>query len=193
MAAGASSRMGRPKQLLSWKDTTLLGHAIKNAQASRCSDVVVVLGANYKAIRAGLDQNGFEIVVNTHWKKGLGSSIAYGMEYLVEQKNDMDGVLIILADQPLIDSKYLNTLIDLYDGDTSTIVGTRYKGGTGVPALFGKMHFKELMGLNEDSGAKAIIRNHKYKVLAADPGGTAIDIDTESEYIKLSNQLDKTS
>lgn len=191
LAAGASSRMGRPKQLLPWKNTTLLDHAIANARASKCSDVFVVLGANHGQIRSALTGKDFEVIVNPHWEKGLGSSIALGTEYLVDQKRDYDGVLLMLADQPLIDTAYLNSLIDLYYGGSNSIVGTRYGKGTGVPALLDKIHFDELKDLGEDTGAKAIIRRAGSRVLALDPQKKAVDIDTEAEYKTLIKQLGK--
>jgi molybdenum cofactor cytidylyltransferase len=111
LAAGASSRMGRTKQLLPWQDTTLLGSAIRTARDSNAKSVAVVLGANAESIRGRVNvgrgvKTDADFVENTAWETGLGSSIACGTEFLIEKKIVYDGILIMLADQPLIDTEY---------------------------------------------------------------------------------------
>jgi len=113
LAAGASTRMGTPKQLLAWGDTNLLGNAIRQAKDTAC-DTVVVLGANKEHILPILPK-GVETVDNKEWQSGMGSSIARGMRFLLEKKVTYTAVLIMLADQPLIDTQYLKTMFATFE------------------------------------------------------------------------------
>lgn len=185
MAAGMSSRMKDIKQLLPWGDVTLIGNALKNAQSSKGSRVLTVLGAHGREI---VKQSSFsitEFVLNPTWKMGLGNSIAYGTKCLLEQDQDYDGILVMLADQPLIDDKYLNVLIDNFSNSEHSIVATKYDDRVGVPAIFGEIHFKALMGLDSDYGAREIIKTHSNDVLEVSAHGKALDIDTSEEYERM--------
>jgi len=111
LAAGASTRMGQPKQLLPWGKTTLLNHAIN--EAKKISEhVFVVLGANKELIESSLNSQ-VEIIRNPNWENGMGTSITYGISIL-DKNEEFDSVLIMLADQPLLDSTYLNNLKKLF-------------------------------------------------------------------------------
>lgn len=189
LAAGSSSRMGQPKQLLPWKDTTLLGNAIRNAVALNPKSVIVVLGANAKVIREGIADNKFEVIENLQWKSGLGTSIAAGMNFLLKKKSEFDAVLIVLADQPLIDSDYLNLMITSFYNAPQSIIATSYKNRAGVPALFNSSYFYRLSQLEKDFGAKEIIDQNENDVLTIDPKNKSLDIDTQSEYQNIINNI----
>ncbi|MCM4166286.1 hypothetical protein DHD08_01170 [Arenibacter sp. H213] len=185
MAAGASSRMGIAKQLLPWGKSTLIGNAIKNAKESNCSNVFVVLGANADAIKNSVGLKEEAIILNNDWESGLGSSIAFATRSILTPAEKYDGILVLLADQPLIDTSYLNQLITAFDGTDHSIIATQYTHGNGVPAIFGASHFLELQQLNTDSGARDIIRLHTEKLLNIDPKGKTADVDTYEEYLRL--------
>lgn len=187
LAAGASSRMGRTKQLLPWKDTTLLGNAIRNAKASDVGCVAVVLGANAASIQKEIPKNNVEIVENAEWQYGLGSSIACGMKFLLETYPKTKAILTMLADQPLIDAGYLNTMIAAFNQNGKRIIATAYKNRAGVPALFPESYFEKLATLEDDFGARNIINGPYKKVLILDPGRKNLDIDTKSDYENLIN------
>lgn len=190
LAAGSSTRMGHPKQLLPWKNTTLVGNAIQNALATRCEAICVVLGANAKLIhKQAIHHHEIEVIENLAWQSGMGSSIAAGMDFILKKNRDFDGILIMLADQPLIDTDYLNKMITLFYSSTHSIVATAYKNRAGVPALFDKSYFTELAQLTQDYGAKELISQNKNEVLTLDPKEKSIDIDTESEYNQLINKI----
>lgn len=185
LAAGASSRMGRPKQLLPWGNTTLLGHSIRIANAARKGQVTVVLGANADFIKSNISMAEVNCAINPNWKSGLGSSLAFGIEYLTKMEDGYDGILIMLCDQPLMDAKFLNRLIDQFKSGKKGIIATQYAERAGVPAIFHSKYFSELTGLNKDFGAKSLLDQHKNDVLELDPLGRAADVDIFEEYQRL--------
>nr|WP_293300601.1 nucleotidyltransferase family protein [Allomuricauda sp.] len=188
LAAGASSRMkGKAKQLLPWKDTTLLGHAI--VQAKKVSDsVTVVLGARAEHIQNAIP-NTVESIHNSNWELGMGSSISKGVQHILKENPSPDGILIMLVDQPLLEAPYLNQLKSKFEKDLSKITATAYGEKVGVPAIFPKHLFLELTQLSGNFGARQIIKAHKKQISVLQPEGKEIDIDTIETY----NQLTKTT
>ena len=184
LAAGSSSRMGRPKQLLPWGEGTMLQSAIETAKTSTSDQVVVVLGANSEAIEKILPSDVIS-VVNTDWRNGMGSSIACGMRTLLESGTKFTAVLIMLADQPLIDSEYLNSLLATFQEKERGIVATDYNGRAGVPALFGSTYFKQLGKLDAEFGAKELLARNFFDIHLLDAGRKTADIDIEEDYDKL--------
>jgi len=182
LAAGAASRMGSIKQLLPWKTTTLLGNAITNAKTIT-NNVYVVLGANAQEIK---NKTVAEVtyINNSDWSSGLGSSIACGVEAIVN-KGQYAGVLIMLADQPLVDVNYINKLIDLFTKNDKGIIATNYGKKMGVPVIFNKTYFKELRNLKNDFGAKYILKNYNEDIISINPNGKEKDIDTPDDYQEL--------
>ena len=192
LAAGESSRMGeRTKQILPWKNTTLLGNAIDQAHASIANATYVVLGAKEEVIMAEVNLESCTIIKNVNWPNGLGSSIASGISYVHSKNLDHDAFLIMLADQPLIDTNYLNKMMGNWIGNPSKIITTQYQDHSGVPAIFGKPFFTELQKLNKDFGAKDIIVDHIENVVTLSPEGKEIDIDSWEAYEELVNKVKK--
>lgn len=186
LAAGTSSRMGnRIKQLLPWGDTTLLGNAIEKAEASMADDYYIILGAHIESIKVAMKLNNSKVIHNPDWQNGLGSSIAIGVHHLTLTHKTYDAVLIMLADQPLIDTDYLNAIVAMCQNNKASIVTTAYKNRSGVPAIFAAQHFSELKKLNKGFGAKDIINQYKDATLVINPDGKEVDIDTWDEYQKL--------
>ena len=188
LAAGASSRMGTPKQLLPWKDTTLLGQVIRTAKSSGVKDVYVVLGANRDKIRPITSRQNITVIQNKVWQEGLGSSIASGIEYFVRQNKAYVAVLVLLCDQPLISSEYLNLLIQTFIKTKKGIVATNYGTKAGVPAIFGKKYFNALMELNGDMGAKKLIEKNGEDAIVLESGENLTDLDTKIAYENLLNK-----
>ena len=188
LAAGDSTRMGTPKQLLKWENTTLLGKAIETAKKANATKICVVLGANYEIIKAKINHYKVEILKNDGWKLGLGSSIAFGVTHLLESDTNFDAVLIMLADQPLIDSVYLNKVLEKYEMRKRRIVATSYNNTKqGVPVLFDATYFEELSQQNDDKGAKMILQKHSKNVSAINADNLVLDIDTLEDYNRLYN------
>lgn len=184
LAAGASTRMGgKTKQLLPWADTTLLGHAIQ--QATEVSEtVVVILGAKSDMIEQQIPSQ-VETIVNPNWEQGMGSSISVGIKHLSNLGKAMDGILIMLGDQPFMDVGYLKELVRGFNNGEHSIVATSYGKRMGVPAIFKPTLVSELSGLDQDYGAKQIIEKYAHQAKAIDPDGKEIDIDTMETYHRL--------
>lgn len=189
LAAGQSKRFGSPKQLLKWKESNLLEHAINTVSEANVSKKFLVLGANFNQILKEVDTSKVEVIKNNSWERGLGNSIAFGVNHILKSNANVDGILLILADQPLIDTAYLNVLIDTFkSSDKVQIIASSYfNGKKGVPALFDKRYFKELTKLKGDKGAKALIEKYSKNVSLIEGEHKLSDIDTFEEYEQLYN------
>jgi molybdenum cofactor cytidylyltransferase len=185
LAAGESSRMDTIKQILPWKDTTLLGHVIKQGLASKTDDVYVVLGANAETVLSEIDQSNISIIHNHNWHKGMGTSLARAIHYFDEKFLFYDAVLVALSDQPLIDVEYFNSLLIKYIDSDKDIVATQIKQSAGVPAIFASRYFNELGKLHEDFGARKILNTNPKEVLVLNVDSNIVDIDTMDIYKEL--------
>ncbi|WP_417363121.1 nucleotidyltransferase family protein [Galbibacter sp.] len=180
LAAGASTRMGVPKQLLPWGNKSLLNHVIHTASTMDLQ-IHVVLGANSRMIQEALPSGDhIHVHTNPYWDTGLGSSIAFAVKNLEHDK--LDGILFLLADQPFISSTYLEEMRAHFKENTSSIIVSKFNGNLGVPAIFSSEYFNELETLNADVGAKQIIKMHVDKVLKLDADRYVRDIDTLEDY-----------
>lgn len=188
VAAGASRRMKETKQLLPLGTTTLLGHAIKQAKAANCGEVITVLGSHYDMVLPEIAHFDTTIIKNSNWGNGIGSSIAAGVNFMLQKNEDFCAVLIMLADQPLIDANYLKLLIAASCKDPGKIIATKYPRSNGVPAVFPEVYFKGLSLLEEDVGAKYLLNGIK-PVIALDAGNKIMDIDTPEDYNKIQTIL----
>lgn len=182
LGAGASSRMGTPKQLLEWQGESLVNRAIREAKALECGPVVLVLGANARLIQDTLVEADLLVAINENWSSGMGSSIVAGLEKLLQIEPALGAVLISLVDQPLINSTHLQLLIKKWQEKKVPLVAAFYEKSLGVPALFSTELFPELLTLSGKMGAKKII--HKYKDQLAELALPAaqIDVDTPEEW-----------
>ncbi|GAA3612280.1 nucleotidyltransferase family protein [Flavivirga amylovorans] len=186
LAAGASKRMGTAKQLLSWGDTTLLGHAIQTTLKTCTNDVFVVLGANYQAIKNEISKFPVTIIKNEDWKLGLGKSIAIAAIHILNERPKAEAVLICLADQPFINTEFLNTLIQNFVPNTNQIIATTYKNDvSGVPVIFDKIYLPELSKLDDDKGAKRLLEKYTALVKRCKPKLENIDLDYKEDYENL--------
>jgi molybdenum cofactor cytidylyltransferase len=147
LAAGASTRMSIPKQLLRFRGQTLLTRAASVALEAGCRPVVVVTGANAAACRESL--RGLDVLEaeNQQWESGMSSSIRVGIEALVTPNPRIAAVVLMLCDQPLVTAETVVALVAAHHETGRSIVASRYGGSYGVPALFGKAHFAELATL----------------------------------------------
>ena len=185
LAAGGSTRMGDPKQLLSWGSKTLIEYQIEILQKTE-NPVNVVLGSNADQIIPITEKYNVPIFQNYHWKDGMGSSIAAGMNGLTRKFPQTDGVLIALVDQPLVPIEHFkNILKSFHPGEQQIIASLSATGWKGVPVLFDKQYFNELQNLTGKEGAKKIIQQHNQAVKYVECGNLLEDMDTPEAYQKM--------
>jgi molybdenum cofactor cytidylyltransferase len=186
LAAGKSSRMGTAKQLLPVGKTTLLGLAIESAIQSKADKTYCVIGANSEAIQKSIERYAVEMIQNNDYQLGLSSSIKKGLEYL--ESKHYDAILIMLADQPKVDTAYLNQFIDELHKQPSKIIASSYSGVYGVPAIFPKSYVDQLLLLKGDKGAKDFLNSSKAQVIQLN-NNQLTDIDTNQDYIDFLNSI----
>ncbi|MBN3957364.1 nucleotidyltransferase family protein [Nostoc sp. NMS8] len=192
LAAGASTRMGTPKQLLLYQGRSFLQYITEMAIASVCQPVVVVLGANAEQIYPQIKQFPVTIVNNPNWACGMSTSIKSGIELLNNLPQKIEAVVITLCDQPFVSNQIINQLVDAYYSTKKPIIACEYGGTLGVPALFSQIFFSELAALKETSGAKRIINNNLNQVFSISFTLGNIDIDTPKDYEQLQVVLQKS-
>jgi len=185
LAAGSSSRLGEPKQLLEINGKTLLQKAIETGL--EVSDAVtVVLGANKKMIQPTVSDYPIQIAFNGNWTEGMSSSIQVGMESLEEGK--YDGVLIMLCDQPFVDVLLLRNIISVFEKNKNPIIASWYNDKIGVPALFDVSFFGKLKKIKGQGGAKRLIMSHLEQVEQVVFEKGEIDVDTQEDWARLKNR-----
>ena len=185
LAAGASARMGQPKQSLEFKGETLLQRAVQTALKSECRPVVVVLGAQINNLKNEIKDFDVQIAENADWKLGMSSSVKIGIEKISELNNQISGVVIMVCDQPFVSAELIDRLVEDHKKTKSLIVASRYAETLGVPALFGRQLFPRLLELDDSGGAKEIIRQFQDETIAVPFEEGNFDIDTPDDYLKL--------
>src|ERR1700741_1701755 len=165
LAAGSSGRLGKSKQLLPYKGTTLLQHLINEATRSSAIGVVVVLGADAETIRHRIKTENIHIVINEIWNEGMASSIRTGINKLQEIFPKADAAILIVCDQPFVTGLLLNKLIVTHRETGKPIVVSSFDNTGGPPALFHQSMFPELLLLTGDKGARMIVETHSGNVV----------------------------
>jgi molybdenum cofactor cytidylyltransferase len=179
LAAGASSRMGSPKQLLVHDGQPLVRRAALAARNAGVGHIIVVLGSSSAAIEHSLgDTEWMSIVVNHDWRSGQSTSLRAGL--LEAERARADGVLVMLADQPLVDSNAIGRLLSKFDSE-HRIVASVYAGTVGVPAVFGFEHLNELMTITGDTGAGKWLRARAGRIALVPLPEAVVDIDTPED------------
>jgi molybdenum cofactor cytidylyltransferase len=185
LAAGASTRLGEPKQQLLYKGKTLLQHAVDAAVESMAQLVIVVLGANAEVIKNDITNQGVTIVHNKDWEEGMASSIRTGITELQKLSPDIDNAILMLCDQPFVDVALLNNLILKKQQTSTPIIACAYNNTVGPPALFDKTYFNALPSLKGQEGAKKLLMKCSNEVFTIPFDKGAIDIDTVEDYAKI--------
>jgi molybdenum cofactor cytidylyltransferase len=187
LAAGASTRLGEPKQLIEIGGLPLVRKAAMSALEAGALPVVVVLGAENDQILPALEGlDNVRIALNSRWQSGMASSVAAGLSALSDDER-VDGAMLVLADQPFVDAHTLKNLVDLFG--ESRIVASSYSSTVGVPAIIGREFFPELMELQGDRGAGPWLRARAGEVASVPLPVSPLDIDTRDD-VELLRQLD---
>jgi molybdenum cofactor cytidylyltransferase len=204
LAAGGSSRFARPKQLVQFRGKSLLRRIVDAAAEAKCSPVVVVIGSETEKTRDELAGTSAIAVENKDWQRGIGTSIRGGVQGVIDNATKegrfplarrslakaakrpsaaekpplLEGIVLLTCDQPFVDAQTIEQLIALRKKTKKTIVVSSYSDTLGVPALFDRSCFAELLALDDDSGAKPIILSKRERVAEFPFPEGKIDIDT---------------
>lgn len=194
LAAGASTRMGQPKQLLQVGGESLLQRVVRVALASPFRPIAVVVGANRESIEPELEALSVHQVFNPHWPSGMGSSIVVGLRYLLQEEPSLDAVIVLVGDQPLLSIQVLLDLQRLGQEQDLPMVVSRYADTLGVPALFKRALFADLKALQGTQGAKALIQQYLGQAAILDFPEGALDLDTPEDwaaFLSLMKSMDQ--
>lgn len=172
LAAGASQRLGEPKQLIQLGSETMLERAVRTCREAGCTPIVIVLGASAELIRKRCKLEDTVVVLNDEWAEGMGSSVRTGVNAL---DNSVDGCIIVTCDMPAVAPSHLREL--MHQGE---ITASRYAGRRGVPAYFPATAFDALTQLHGDAGARELLKNANAVQL---PNGE-LDIDTAEDLLR---------
>ena len=178
LAAGSSTRFGTPKQLLPYKGKSLLRYICETALQSKGNSVYVVLGSQISLMKKELAGLNLNIIENPNWQKGISSSIQAGIKALSDSFN---AAIFLLCDQPKVTSALIDSMIDAYLNSQHPIVACKYGDTVGVPALFQRNIFPELLLLKGDKGAKQILTKHTSDKLLIDFPDGIYDIDSPND------------
>ncbi len=190
LAAGASSRLGKPKQLVKFQYKTLISRTIETAIQTRCKDIIVVLGSNTESVKEEIKNFPVQICINNNWQNGMASSIKCGLEELLATHSKLNAAIIMLCDQPFIESKHIDLLIETFTHSKKPIIAAKYKNIAGVPAFFSCEVFDELLKMKGDKGARKIIAENPDLVQTVAIVEAEFAIDTPEDIKKLNKKTD---
>lgn len=187
LAAGASTRLGQPKQLLNLNGESLLRRTVRLALESGCKPVFVILG--FEAARMQQELSGLEAnpVINEDWRTGMGSSLRSGITAAKKETPESQKVLVLLCDQPALSTELLSHLLRTSTEAKSLIAASSYAGRLGVPAIFDRQLFPELLKVEGDQGARSIIQRHLDQTSTVEFPAGIIDIDIPADLAKLTS------
>jgi molybdenum cofactor cytidylyltransferase len=182
LAAGTSSRLGQPKQLVEYRGETLLARAIRLSQEAGGDPVFVVLGANLDAIvPTGLSDRAVP-VINKDWQEGISTSIQAGLRAVHGELPDTEGVLLLPCDQPRLSVEHLRALMRAFSSQSGAVIAaSAYAGALGTPAVFPRGAFRQLFDLRGDTGARALFLKPARPVVGVPFPDGEIDIDTPAD------------
>jgi molybdenum cofactor cytidylyltransferase len=187
LAAGNSSRLGEPKQLLEYKGKSLLHHVTRQA-LKMTGAVVVVSGSNNNLIENELKNLQVITVYNPEWQEGMGASIRAGVEKIINEFPVIENLIISVCDQPFINSSVFSELMTRHKEDQKGIIASAYAGVLGTPVMFDRKYFGELSKLSRNEGAKKLLHVFSRDVGSINFEKGRIDIDTKDDYEQLIQQ-----
>ena len=187
LAAGASTRLGQPKQLLKLNGETLLHRTARLAAEAGCNPVFVVFGFESPRMQQELSDLTAKQILNPDWASGMGSSLRSGIEAVMNETPVPQKTLVLLCDQPRLSAETLSSLFKTSAESKSLITASSYAGRTGVPAIFDQQLYCDLLQLEGDQGARSIIQSHINQTLVVEFLGGIVDIDTPEDLAALAS------
>ncbi len=183
LAAGESSRLGRPKQLLDWFGKPFIKQLVDITHEADLSPVIVVTGSGREAIENAIQDSQVVIAYNENWQNGQSSSMQTGCKAL--ERYDVDAFIIFLCDQPQVPVELVQRMIAEAQRDDLDIVATSVQGKICPPTLFKTNCIDGIMTLQGDQGGRALFKSYKTQILDWQDARLLQDSDTEEDYIKL--------
>jgi molybdenum cofactor cytidylyltransferase len=184
LAAGRSQRMGQPKLLLPWRGMPLIRYVVQQMLDTQLDELIVVIGHRADHVIAALEGLAVRIVLNTDFLDGQSTSLRAGIAAV---HSEASAVVVLLADQPLLQPQTVDALIERYRQEQSLIIVPRCEGRRGNPVLFDRRLFPDLLAITGDQGARNVIKVYEQQIdwLNTTDGGTLLDIDTPQMYEQL--------
>jgi molybdenum cofactor cytidylyltransferase len=184
LAAGSSSRLGEPKQLLDLGGEPVLGHTLAAVRRTSLAPRYIVLGHAAEEIKQRIDLTGVETIFNPDYRSGQSSSVRVALDVL---PSDVDAVVFVLGDQPLVESTVIDRLASAYRAENAPIIQPNYHEGRGNPVLIARVLFSELAQVDGDTGARPLIQRHRDAVFLVDATEfeRPDDIDTREDYNRI--------
>lgn len=181
MAAGASRRLGQPKQLLEYKGETLIRRISNEAINANIGHVTVVTGFDHENIEKQISDLKLDVFFNQEWDEGLGASIRNGLKHILAERPDTNAILLTMSDQPKVDASHLKKLANAYDSNRTMIIASAYSSTFGVPVLIDSFYFDKLKELKGDEGGKKILANYIKNIVEIPFIDGKIDIDEKKD------------
>lgn len=191
LAAGASTRLGQPKQLAPIGGRPALAYTLDALRASRVDRIVLVLGHDAEAITAALDCTAITVVRNDAYAEGQSTSVRAGVQSLGD---DVAAALMVVGDQPLLAPTVVDAIVRAYEQTGGPFIVPVYAGEWGNPVLLARATWPLLDNLTGDTGARPILRKHMDMVLEVPvPGSLPDDIDTPEDYARIRARMEGAS
>ncbi|HLF28497.1 MAG TPA: nucleotidyltransferase family protein [Anaerolineae bacterium] len=186
LAAGASQRLGRPKQLLEWNGQPLIAHAARTALAARLDPVIAVIGYRAGDMRAALLQTPVTLVENPRWPEGMSTSLHAGVRALPAE---VEAAIMLLVDQPRISPAHLRAIVEAYQTSGKRIVSPAFQGRRASPTLFDRSLFEQLLSITGDTGGRSIVtaNPHLAATIEIENELDVLDIDTLEDWQRIAS------
>jgi len=188
MAAGASRRLGQPKQLLKYKGKSLIRRISEESIKANIGNITIVTGYNHEIIEQEVKGLKVNIFYNEEWEEGLGASIRNGLKHVLAKNPETNAILLTMVDQPFVDAVHLKKLVNTYDPSRPMIIASAYSGTFGVPVLVDSFYFDMLKELQGDEGGKKIFVNYLKNIVEIPFIEGAIDIDVKGDLKTLNKE-----
>jgi molybdenum cofactor cytidylyltransferase len=186
LAAGASTRMGAPKQILPVFGTTMIKHLVNETFETKCDPITIVVGANKDKVVPELKNMPIAIIDNPAWATGMGSSIKMGLVGTYMVAKDIDALIFMTTDMPYVNTDLLDKLVKkAIANPNKNMVACKYSNTLGIPVLFKKPRFEDILDLKPAEGAKYLLKKYRDEVVYVDFELGKIDLDTKEQYFEF--------
>jgi molybdenum cofactor cytidylyltransferase len=183
LAAGGSNRLGRPKQLLLFKNDLLINHIVAQIKEGGIIDIFIVLGSQFDQIKSAISHKDVKIIYNPLWEQGVSTSIKAGLEKI---DTNTESLVFFVVDQPFLESGIIKKVVEKSFNSEKLIIAVEVEGNLVHPVLFRKELFPDLSRLQGDVGGKAIMKDRSIiDTVICNNRRLIEDIDSEEAYESL--------